>query len=181
MPMKGYEATMFVFGTLLLAGCARSANDSSANAADARPAGVNPWATNWVDIARYQDEVPFGPVAVVSQDHTPVRAAPEEGIVIATLPGGAYVVKLSRHDNDDLVTFDGPKGGGQRLVGWVPESALADPTPPPSASSSPPPLPTTPPPSATTADNDGGPPPSPLPPEPPPGPGPHHHHHRPRP
>jgi hypothetical protein len=179
--MKGNEAAMFVFGTLLLAGCARSANDSSANAADARPAGVNPWATNWTDIARYQDEVPFGPVAIVSQDHTPARAAPEEGIVIATLPIGAYVVKLSRHDNDDLVTFDGPKGGGQRLVGWVPESALADPTPPPSASSSPPPLPTTPPPSATTADNDGGPPPSPLPPEPPPGPGPHHHHHRPRP
>jgi hypothetical protein len=179
--MKGYESAIFVVGTLSLAACARSANDSSANAADARPPAVTPWAANWNDITRYQDEVPFGPDAIVSQDHTLVRTAPEEGIVIATLPSGAYVVRLSRHDNDDLVTFDGPKGGGQRLVGWVPESALADPTPPPSASPSPPAPPTPPLPPSSSADTDGAAPPLPSPSEPPPGPAPHHHHHRPRP
>jgi|HubBroStandDraft_2_1064218.scaffolds.fasta_scaffold159852_1 hypothetical protein len=178
--MRGYETVVFVLGVSSVAGCSgcsRSASDSPGSAADARATAVSPWASNWADITRFQDEVPFGPDAVVNRDHTVARAAPDEGNVIATLPSGAYVVKLARHKDQDLVTFDGPTGGGERLMGWVPESALDEPNPSPaspSPASPPPPLP------ADSADGATPPvPPSPPEPSPAPGPAPRKHHHRP--
>jgi hypothetical protein len=177
--MRGYESVVFVAGALSMSGCSgcsRSTSDSAGGATDARPTSVNPWASNWADITRFQDEVPFGPDAVINRDHTAARVAPDDGNVVATLASGTYVVKLARHKDQDLVTFDGPNAGGERLMGWVPESAIDEPTPPPSAT----PLPLPPPPLPADSADSAAPPPLPSPePGPAPGPAPRKHHHRP--
>ena len=156
---------------LCIAGCPRLGSETTGKSGDAAapapapaptPSAV-PWAANAADVARFTDEELLGPDAVIAHDKTAVRTTPGGGAVVATLPAGAEVVKLSTHGNDDLVWFEDPKSAGRHLTGWVAQSAVKDPAPPPSPSPSP------------DEDEDAG-PPSPAPPEPS---GPHgggHHH-----
>jgi hypothetical protein len=160
--MKACETIGFVVGVLLAAGCSRSATDSPRDAGAARAPSAGSWATNWSEITRFQDEVPFGPLAKVRHDGTAVRQAPDDDNVVATLASGTNVLKISRRGDDDLIGFNDPKGNGQRLVGWVPVSALeeGDSTP-------------------DDAGDEDADEPATGPTEPSPGPAPRHHHHRP--
>jgi hypothetical protein len=146
----------FVIVAISFAGCSPAAGHS----ADAGPpAAVSPWATNAADVARFSDEAPFGPAAIVVRDNTAARTSPGGASIVATLPAGTDVVKLANHGSDDLVCFDEPKGGGRHLMGWVSEAALQDSIPPAPA----------------PAAQDGG-----TAPDPPDPPAPHRgHHHRP--
>ncbi len=150
---------------LALGGCPHPNTSSSSDAGTAPPSSTQE-ATNAADVTRFPDEEPFGPTAVVAQDKTAVRTAPGGGDLVATLPAGVDVTKLSAHGTDDLVCFEDPKGG-RHLMGWVPQSALQDATPPGPPPAPPPPLP---------GADDGGttPPPAPTPP----APTPRGHHHK---
>jgi hypothetical protein len=153
---------LIVIATLSVAGCSRTRNgvtgDSDGQAASAE--NSTPWATNGAQVTRFSDEIPYGPDAIVKRDRTEVRRTPGSGEVVATLPAGTDVVKLSTHNGEDLVCFDDPTDGGPHLVGWVPQSALAERTPPAEP----------PPPTPPLTDGDAS-PPSPSPP------GGHHHRH----
>jgi hypothetical protein len=157
---------LIAIATLSVAGCSRTRNpvtgDSDGQAASAE--NSTPWATNGAQVTRFPDEIPYGPDAIVKRDGTQVRRSPGSGEVLATLPAGTDVVKLSTHNSEDLVCFDDPTDGGPHLVGWVPQSALAERTPPPE-----------PPPTPPLTEGDADVPPSP----PSPSPGGHHHRHRP--
>jgi hypothetical protein len=165
--MNAHETVVFLVGVLSWVGCSRVGTDLSGNDSGARPPSVGPWAANASGITRFQDELPFGPVATVRNDHTAVRQAPDDGKVVATLASRASVVKLSKHADEDLIAFEDPRANGQRLMGWVPESALDDAAHPPA------------PPDDGGGEDVDEPPPCPPEPEPGPAPGPRHHHHRP--
>jgi len=160
-----------VIALLSVLGCPRARTEVTGGASDAQakgPAQENstPWAANGSEVVRFSDEMPFAPDAIVARDRTQVRKSPGTGEIVATLPAGTDVLKLSAHNGDDLVCFDDPGAGGLHLVGWVPQSALADPTPP-----SPTPIP------SPTAEQDAEPTPQPDPPQPKTPGGGHHHRH----
>jgi hypothetical protein len=161
-------------GVLSLVGCPRSRD--SGNTVEPAPQSVTPFASNANDVTRYQDEVPQGPDATVARDNTAVRKAPGTGDVVATLSSGAEVIKISTHGRDDLVTFDDPKGGSSRLMGWVADSALEESAPPTPNSPVPPLLG-----EGGVVSDDGGTPNNPPDPPDPKNPGKHHHHPHPRP
>jgi hypothetical protein len=169
--MRGRPSTPAVLAILALsiAGCSRlKGGGSTGNAPDAEEPSSpsSPWASNGSDVTRYPDEIPFGPDAIVAHDKTPVRKSPGTGDILATLPGGTDVVKLSTHSGEDLVMFDDPMNRGHRLMGWVPEAALEETAPTP-----------TPTPTAPIVDEDAEPPEPPSPNPSPSPPGGHHHHH----
>ena len=95
-----------------------------ADAQSASAENATPWAANGAQVTRFADEIPYGPDAIVKRDGTQVRRSPGSGDVLATLPAGTDVVKLSTHNSEDLVCFDDPDGG-LHLVGWVPQSAIS--------------------------------------------------------
>lgn len=166
MRRRTVERALVVIAILATAACSRKV-DFTGNTADAQgqPSTQNqtPWATNGGEVARFPDEVPFGPEAMVARDKAPVRKSPGNGEVVSTLPSGTDVVKLSTHGSEDLICFDDPTSGNH-MVGWIAQSALGDPTP------TTPPTPTSP-----VADDAEPPPPSPSP-SPSPSGG-HHHKH----
>jgi len=142
-----------------VASCGRPMSDAVGAVVDARAAeNPLPWAANAGDVARFADEEPFGPTAIVTGDGTRVTRSPGGGDVVATLAAGTDVTKLSARGGEALVCFDEPKPGGRHLMGWVPQSALEDPALP----------------SPAPQVDDGG-----APPDPPPPHGGHHHHRRP--
>jgi hypothetical protein len=170
MRTRSVARALLGIALLSVSGCPRSRTDTTGNASDAQAKAASqenstPWASNGAEVARFADEMPFAPDAVVARDKTQVRKSPGTGEVVATLPGGTEVLKLSAHNGDDLVCFDDP-AGGLHLVGWVPQSALVDSTPP-----APTPIP------SPTADQDAEPAPQPDPPQPK-TPGGHHRPHR---
>ena len=162
--VKRFGAPMVITAIAIsLSGCTHKSSDAGPATDDTPPAqNIAPWAANAGDVARFADEEPFGPTAVVSQDKAIVRKSPGSGDTVATLATGTDVVKLAAHAGEDLVCFDEPKPGGRHLMGWIAQSALTDPAPPPSTN--PPPNP---------GDEDGG----TAPPQP--DPSQHHHHKRP--
>jgi hypothetical protein len=169
------KCALVVIAALSAGGCSRHLDftgnaDAQGGAPGAEGSESTSWAANGGDLARFADEVPFGPDAVVSRDKTQVRKSPGSGDLVTTLPGGTEVTKLSQHGGFDLVCFDDPKNAGTHLAGWVAQSALGDPAQPN-------PAPTD---AGPVADDDAEPPPAPTPTNPspsPPSPGGHHHHH----
>ncbi len=113
-----------------IAGCPRAGSETGGRPGDAAPSAPAqspvPWAANAADVARFADEEPLGPDAIIAHNKTAVRTSPGGGAVVATLPAGAEVVKLSTHGDEDLVWFDDPKPGGLHLTGWVAQSALEE-------------------------------------------------------
>jgi hypothetical protein len=153
---------LFAIFAVAISGCTRLGTEAEgppdAGGSPAASPGSTKWAANAGEVARFADEVPFGPEAITVSDKTPVRQSPGGGEIIATLPAGEGVTKLSAHGTEALVCFDEPKDH-RHLVGWVAQSALQDSAPPP-----------TPP----AADEEDAAPPQPDPPQRPPG---HHHRH----
>jgi hypothetical protein len=142
-------------------GCSGSSKPIGVFGADAAgPAADTQWATNAADVARFADEVPFGPDALVAHDRTPIRKSPG-GEPFGTLPAHTDVTKLASHAGEDLVCFNDPRGGAH-LAGWVADSDLVAPAAPPAPD---PP---------DTVDDGGSDPPDPRPPTP------HGHHKKPR-
>jgi hypothetical protein len=167
---------LLLVGALAVAGCPRD-RDSSNGVPSSQPSSTTPFASNAGDVTRYDDEIPLGPDATIAKDKTPARRAPGTGAVVATLPTGTEVTKLSTRGNDTLIVFDDPKESTGRLMGWVPESSLDESAPPSTPPSAPlPPLSG----EAGPSADDGGSPSTPPDPDPS-RPGHHHHHPRPRP
>ncbi len=161
--LAALSALAFMAGSVTFCGGGAAKQQGGGN--DLLGGADSQWASNAPEVARFADEVPFGPEAQ-THDKTTVRKAPG-GEVIATLPGGTDVTKLAAHSTEDLVCFDDPKSG-LHMAGWVAQSSLEDTTPPgPPPGPAPGPLP-------TTVDDGGTPPPSPTP-------TPKHHHHKPKP
>jgi hypothetical protein len=171
MVSKRSGNTVLLFGMLSLTACPDGRNNASSS--DGAPGiGGNsdvPWASNAGQVARFEDETPLGPNATVMSDGTVVRKSPESGAPVATLSKGTTVIELSTRNQQSLITFDDPKGGDVRLIGWVSENALTESSPPS-------PVPAL----AEGGADDADVPPSPSP-SPSPTPGKHHHRPRPRP
>jgi hypothetical protein len=165
MAKRRGAAAVLVMLALSLAGCPRKANDGAfGDGGGGGAGGTEGWASNAAEVARFSDEVPFGPDAVIARDKTPVRTAPGGGEVVTNLPAGTEVTKLAARGGEDLVCFDDPKPGGPHMAGWVAQSALQDSAPPPAPGPTP------------NAVDDGG----TTPPSPTPHGGGHHHKHKPR-
>jgi len=162
------RCAVFALFALSLGACAHPSSSAGADPGSANNGQSSmPWASNAGDVARFADEVPFGPEATVAQDKTPVHNTPGGGDLVATLPMGAEVTKLAARGNEDLVCFDDPKPGGAHLMGWVAQSALHDAAPSPGPGPAP-----------NGQEDADVPPPSPNPPPPHGGGGGHHHHGR---
>jgi hypothetical protein len=177
--VERWSSVLFMAAALSVSGCPRDRD--SGNGAPPTPAStVSPFGSNAGDVTRFQDEQPLGPDGTIAKDNTAVRKSPGTGGVVATLPKGTEVIKISTHGTEALITFDDPKDSNERLMGWVPETAVDESAPPSSPNAPLPPL--TGEGGASTDDGgsyDGASPPSP--PDPNPSNPSHHHHHHPRP
>jgi len=173
------RVTLCAWAVVAAAGCGRLRSElrehTDGQGGPASPgSNPTPWAANGGEVSRFADEVPFGPDATIAHVKTPVRPAPGAGVPFAMLSTGTDVVKIAQRGTDELIFFEDPADSSRHLLGWVPESALQEPSAPtPTPSSAPTPVPSTMP--SANADADV-PPPPPMPPAPAPGPDSKHHH-----
>ncbi len=108
-----------------------SPTEPSADAGEAEPA--NRKATNEAAVKRFDDEKKLDSLPLAERkgkifaEAVELLEEPPKGKVVATLPKGTELERLSEHQDHTLVLVENPKGQEESLLlGWVSSAALAD-------------------------------------------------------